>query len=144
MGGCLSNGKEVCPLAFLERYDMIYEKRRQSYGESEKGEGIICGAAFAGVAVTELNLPSTVKSIGSGGISSCPNLTSLVIPEGVEQIKQYTLGGCPSLTSLTIPESVTFIYENPIGENEALTIYGKAGSLAEKFATDYGFKFVAQ
>ena len=110
----------------------------------EEGLESIGNAAFAGVAVTELNLPSTVKYIGSGGISSCPNLTSLVIPEGVEQIKQYTLGGCPSLTSLTIPESVTFIYENPIGENEALTIYGKAGSLAEKFATDYGFKFVAQ
>lgn len=110
----------------------------------EEGLESISNAAFAGVAVTELNIPSTVTYIGEYAISSCPNLTSIVLPNGIEQISKGALAGCPSLTSVTIPDSVTFIYENPIGENEALTIYGKAGSLAEKFATDYGFKFIAQ
>ena len=104
----------------------------------------IGNAAFAGVPAAEINIPSTVKYIGDYAISSCPNITSVVFPQGVEQLSKGVVAGCPSLISVTIPDSVTFIYENPIGEDVEVTIYGKAGSLAEKFASDYGFTFVAQ
>ena len=110
----------------------------------EEGLEGIGEAAFAGVPATELNIPSTVTYIGNYAISSCPNLTSIVFPDGIENLNKGVLAGCPSLTSVTIPDSVTFIYENPIGEIEGLTIYGKTGSLAEQFASDFGFTFVAQ
>lgn len=104
----------------------------------------IGNAVFAGVPASEIIIPSTVKYIGEYAISSCPNITSVVFPNGVERLSKGVVAGCPSLKSITIPDSVTFIYENPVGENDSLTVYGKAGSLAEKFASDYGFTFVAQ
>lgn len=110
----------------------------------EEGLEGIGEAAFAGVPAAELIIPSTVTYIGNYAISSCPNLTSIVFPDGIENLNKGVLAGCPSLTSVTIPDSVTFIYDNPIGEIEGLTIYGKAGSLAEQFASDFGFTFVAQ
>ena len=110
----------------------------------EEGLEGIGEAAFAGVSATELAIPSTVTYIGNYAISNCPNITSIVFPDGIENLNKGVLAGCPSLTSVTIPDSVTFIYENPIGEIEGLTIYGKAGSLAEQFASDCSFTFVAQ
>lgn len=111
----------------------------------EEGLESIGNAAFAGVVMSELNIPSTVTYMGDYAISSCPNLTSITIPDGIENLAKGVLAGCPNLTSVTIPASVTSAYENPFTDcNEALTIYGQAGSFAEKFASDYGFTFVAQ
>ncbi|MCQ2449859.1 MAG: leucine-rich repeat domain-containing protein, partial [Clostridia bacterium] len=68
-------------------------------------------------------------------------VTDLVIPQGVTEIKDYVFDNCTSLTSVTIPDSVTTIggyafYNCPV------TIYGEAGSYAERYAAANGYTFV--
>ena len=110
----------------------------------EEGLESIGNSAFAGAGISELNIPSTVTYIGEYAMSCCPNLTSIVINEGIEKLNRCILAECPNLISVTLPASLTFIDENPMRDcNEALTVYGQAGSLAEKFANDYEIPFFA-
>lgn len=52
--------------------------------------------------------------------------------------------GCSSLTSITIPDSVEQIEDDAFDGCVSLTIYGKSGSYAEKYANDYEINFVAE
>ena len=65
--------------------------------------------AFCGSALTELNLPDAVRSIGKSAFFSCTNLARVTIPNGVTTIGEGAFQKCTALTSLTIPESVTNI-----------------------------------
>ncbi len=56
-----------------------------------------------------VNIPKSVKNIGTGAFAGCTNLTSLIIPDGVKSIKESTCINCKSLISVSIPESVTSI-----------------------------------
>ena len=110
----------------------------------EEGLEAIGNSAFAGAGISELNIPSTVTYIGEYAMSCCSDLTSIIINEGIEKLNRCILAECPNLMSVTLPASLTFIDENPMRDcNEALTIYGQAGSLAEEFANDYEIPFVA-
>lgn len=111
----------------------------------EEGLVSIGNSAFAGAGISELNIPSTVTYVGEFAMSSCQNLTSIIINEGIEKLNRGILAECPNLISVILPASLTFIDENPMSDcNEALTVYGQAGSLAEQLANDYGIFFVAQ
>jgi hypothetical protein len=61
-----------------------------------------------------------VKDIGSSAFSRCTSLTSVVIPDSVTTIDSEAFYGCNSLT-----------------------IQGKVGSFAEKYAKKNKIKFVA-
>ena len=57
--------------------------------------------------ITELEIPSSVTSIGNYAFSGCKELTSLIIPNSVVSIRTDAFEGCSGLTKLTIPNSVT-------------------------------------
>ena len=59
----------------------------------------------------ELQLPSSLTTIGQGVFNTCNHLTgSVIIPFGVTAIENYTFGGCTALNgSIFIPETVTSI-----------------------------------
>lgn len=67
--------------------------------------------------------------------------TAVTIPHGVTTIGMEAFRGCENLTSVTIPESVTTIGERAFEGCNRLTIYGKAGSEAERYAKEKGTKF---
>ena len=65
-------------------------------------------AFYQCTSLTTLTIPSSVTSIGYGLFSYCTSLTSAIIPSGVTSLQQM-FEGCTSLTSFTIPPSVTSI-----------------------------------
>ena len=70
----------------------------------------ISQAAFAYCeALTEINLPQGIKTIGFFAFLNCSKLQSIVIPEGVTIVRISAFEYCTSLESVTLPESLVTI-----------------------------------
>lgn len=81
----------------------------------------IKGSAFRGcVALTQINLPSSLTKIGNSAFCNS-GLTSIVIPESVTEIGEYIFMECKSLTTVTLPNNMTLIPYYIFGECTALT-----------------------
>ena len=81
-------------------------------------------AAFLGCSsLTSINIPSSVNSIGVGAFSGCSSLTSINIPSSVTSIEDYAFYSCSSLTSINIPSSVTSIGEGAFRCCSSLTAF---------------------
>ena len=100
-----------------------------------------------------LALKDGTKSIADSALESQGNLVSVELPAGFKYIGDYAFDGCSGLTSITIPGSVEYIgeyalgYEYDNGQNivkyEDFVIYGIENSVANKYADDNGFEFIA-
>lgn len=101
-----------------------------------------------------LELPSSLPNIEMEAFGNCISLKSLNIPDGVQAIPPGTFDRCSSMEELYIPSSVTKIgagsklMSQYVGERtgledcDNLTIYGAAGSAAEKYAQEKDITFV--
>lgn len=101
-----------------------------------------------------LELPSSLRNIEMEAFGNCISLKSLNIPDGVQAIPPGTFDRCSSMEELYIPSSVTKIgagsklMSQYVGERtgledcDNLTIYGAAGSAAEKYAQEKDITFV--
>lgn len=107
------------------------------------GTTLIASSAFLNAPdVEKIIIPKSVKYINTGAFIFCSSLRMVVIPSGVERLEQWTFLGNNVLTAIEIPESVTYIDEESITYNGySVTIYGVAGSEAERFALAHGFAF---
>ncbi len=56
--------------------------------------------ALDGTAFTKLVIPATVKILGDGVLSECPDLTQVVLPAGITHIGAYQFVQCPSLQNV--------------------------------------------
>lgn len=110
--------------------------------------------AFLGIgeSLASVEIPDTVVKIREYAFNQCSSLVSVAIPDSVEEIGDGAFWGCMSLAFAYIPESVTSIGElafhySPAADNYAglpkLTIYGKSGSEAERYADKENIPFVA-
>ena len=106
-------------------------------------------AAFCGYRkLTSVTIPDSVTKINAAAFFCCGRLKNAGIADSVTSIEAYAFYGCESMKSVTIPESVTeigafaFGYLNRYEKIEDFTIYGKAGTDAERYANENGFKFV--
>jgi len=67
-------------------------------------------SAFEGCSgLTSISIPNSVTSIGDSAFYGCSGLTSISIPNSVTRIDDYAFYGCSGLTSISIPNSVTSI-----------------------------------
>lgn len=74
-----------------------------------------------GVRVTDLVIPSGVKSIGNGVFLGCRSITRVSIPNGVTSIGFNSFGGCSGVTEITIPSSVKTIADGAFSGCRELT-----------------------
>lgn len=63
---------------------------------------LIKGSALYGTKVEEIELPSSVRKIGSLAFHSCAELESVTIPDGVKEIGDAAFQNCTSLASAEI------------------------------------------
>ncbi len=65
--------------------------------------------------VTEVNIPSTITSIGAFTFFRCSGLTNIYIPNTVTSIGQAAFNSCTGLTSVNLPSSITSIGATAFG-----------------------------
>ena len=100
----------------------------------------------------ELILPNKLVSIGENAFWYCVCLSEVSLPKSVTSIGDGAFMDCTSLKSITIPPAVTSIgryavgyYADPsIKPIDGFTVFGKAGSTAEQYATDNNLNFERQ
>ena len=63
--------------------------------------------AFMHSALTRIEIPSSVTSIGIYAFSGCEELTELNIPDSVKNIGEYAFQGCRKVKNITIPKGIT-------------------------------------
>lgn len=59
--------------------------------------------------ITEITIPSTVRTIGRRAFSICVGLTSVTIPNSVLSIGDEAFSSCSGLVSVTLPYNITAI-----------------------------------
>ena len=59
--------------------------------------------------LTDVEIPSTITTIGYRAFTDCTTITSVKIPNSVTSIGKSAFRGCTNLTSIEIPSSVTVI-----------------------------------
>ena len=94
--------------------------------------------------LSNVTLGSGLTEIPQYAFYECPALQSVAIPYRVKTISEYAFANCTNLTEATIPQSVTEIAKTAFSYPQKMTIYGVAGSYAETFANENGFKFAAR
>ena len=65
--------------------------------------------AFSYTAITEINLPSTVTSLGSGAFKYCTKATKATISANITTIPSRAFEACAALSEISIPEGITDI-----------------------------------
>ena len=65
--------------------------------------------AFKSCNLENIEIPSSVTSIGGNAFYECRDLSSIEIPSSVTDIGEYAFAFCSSLKSMEIPSSVTSI-----------------------------------
>ena len=82
--------------------------------------------------ITEITLPSTLKSIEEGAFYYCYQIQDLVIPEGVTSIGNFAFAYMGNLKKLELPSSLKEIGENVILNNSSLAAV--VSHISEPFA----------
>lgn len=63
--------------------------------------------AFAGINITSLSLPSSVKTIHEQAFANAKKLTSLVLPEGLEKLDFFAFCNCFNLKDIVLPSTLS-------------------------------------
>lgn len=66
-------------------------------------------SAFAGSSITRVSIPATVKTIGQGAFAKCENLTELEIPSSVASIGTYICDSSTALEKVTLSQQLSEI-----------------------------------
>ena len=82
-----------------------------------------------------------IAEIGNFAFSGCTSLEEIVLPDGLTGITAFAFKDCTNLKKITIPASVVG-FEGEVFDNCPVTIYGKSGSAAEKYAADNEITFI--
>ena len=90
------------------------------------------------------SVPSSVKAIGEAAFVYCQHLQKITLPDSVKSIDGDAFSGCSELLEITVPPSVTRIKDSAFSQCDHLTVCGKSGSYAEKYAKKKNIPFKAQ
>ncbi len=98
--------------------------------------------AFRGcLSLKELVIGEGVESLSDYSFNGCSALKEVNIPEGVYEVGNFAFEDCTSLDALYLPDTIQFMGGRAFEGNINMTIYGKAGSYAEQYATEQRRKF---
>ena len=88
-------------------------------------------------------IPEGIRSIGEMAFQGSSGLTELTVPEGVTEIGMSAFSGCADLHVITLPASLEEIGNYAFEHSRGLLIKAPAGSWAEQYARENGYRFEA-
>ena len=88
-------------------------------------------------------IPEGIRAIGGRGFEGCEDLTELIVPEGMIKIGENAFSGCGKLRAVTLPASLNEIGDEAFRYSRELLIRAPAGSWAEQYARENGYRFEA-
>lgn len=91
--------------------------------------------------VKDVQIPYGVTTIGNHAFSDCVQIENIVLPGTVKKIGDEAFSVCDSLNSITIPASVTEIGKNLAYSYSGVSIFGYTGSTAESYAKENKYAF---
>lgn len=65
-----------------------------------------------GVGIERVEIPSSIRSIGTGAFYACHELLEIVLPQSIVDIGPDAFAYCESLTSVSLPRGITAIKES--------------------------------
>ena len=81
--------------------------------------------------------------ISAGQYRNRKDLKRVIIREGITEIHEEAFGSCSNLIDVTLPQTIKYISPYAFWNcNSNITIHGYTGTLAEKFAQNYGDVFI--
>ena len=88
-------------------------------------------------------IPEGIKVIGNMAFQGSRDLAELIVPEGVTEIDYSAFSGCDKLWKITLPASLAEIRNDAFRYSAELLIKAPAGSYAQKYSEEHGYKFEA-
>ncbi len=124
-GAFAANGFVEGNLVFTDSSRKVLLKcKKEASGTVVIPEGVetICDYAFEECSfITDISIPSTVKTIGCEAFSECEGLTGVVIPDSVTSLADYAFEECSSLERAVIGNGVETLGKRCFEECESLT-----------------------
>ena len=114
----------------------------------------IDSSAFAGnKKISEVIIPSNVKTIGTAAFMNCTSLRSVTLSTGIDFIEKQAFYRCSNLLSIKIPNGIKYIgymalgyyYDNNARSDKKVrdfTIISNTGTASESYAKNNGFVFI--
>ena len=88
-------------------------------------------------------IPEGIRTIGDMAFQGIDELAELTVPEGVTKIRWSAFSGCDRLREITLPASLEDIGTDAFEHAKDLLIKAPAGSWAEQYAGENGYRFEA-
>ena len=89
------------------------------------GLSVISDSAFYGcAALTSINLPETLLSIGNEAFRGCEALTTITIPIDVSFVGWYCFDGCPVLSINAVASSLPETWNSAWNPNGRPVVWG--------------------
>ncbi len=89
----------------------------------------------------EVTLEEGLESLADYCFNGCTSLERLEVPDGCYELGNFAFEGCKSLKEVYLPDTIQFVGGRVFEGAKEMTIFGKSGSYAEKFAEEYRLRF---
>ena len=93
--------------------------------------------------LTNISVGVGISKLSESCFEHCDNLEKIVLPYTIKSIDKSAFKECIALKEITIPRNTSSIGTSVFSYPAKMTIYGVAGTYAEKYAVEKGIKFVA-
>jgi hypothetical protein len=134
--GVLFNNDKTVLIAYPQGKTGSYYKIPDSVTE-------VGAAAFAYANnLTDIDFGANLKIIGVDAFRGC-KFTEITIPDTVTGLWGCAFCDNENLQKITIPRNARIVNDILSGGNPDVVVYGAAGSEAETFAKQYGYRFVS-
>lgn len=89
----------------------------------------------------DVTLEEGLESLADYCFNGCIALEKLEVPDGCYELGNFAFEGCKNLKEVYLPETIQFVGGRVFEGAKEMSIFGKAGSYAEKFAEEYRLRF---